>query len=71
MRWYSEYKTPLVAIGTFWFVRLRQLYISLTAVAAVIVIHTDLLHFGEFWNDLIVLVCLVLLTLNHSVLEKQ
>lgn len=71
MQWFNSYRTPLIAVGSFFYVRVRQSYVLLLVIATVVLAHTDKLHFGEFWNDLIVLVCLIILALNHSVVEKK
>lgn len=69
--WYDEYRSPLLNVFNAFFIRLRQLFLWLLAVAVVVVTHSDLLHFGEVWNDRLALICLCLLALNHSVIEDK
>lgn len=69
--WYDSYRSPLLAVGNFFFIRIRQLFIWTLTVASVVLLHSDLLHFGEVWNDRLVLICMCLLAFNHSIIEGK
>lgn len=69
--WYDAYRSPLLKVGNAFFIRIRQLFMWSVGVAVVVAAHSDLLHLGEVWNDRLVLICLCLMALNHSVIEGK
>lgn len=71
MTWFNSYRTPLVAVGNFFYIRIRQLFLWTIGVASVVLLHSDMLHLGEAWNDRLVLVCMCLMALNHSIVEGK
>ena len=66
---FSDYKTPLIQVGDWFALRIKQLFFSLVGIASVLSLHSNLLHLSEPWNDRIILLCLILMSLNHSVVE--
>lgn len=68
---FSTNKTTLIQIGSWFAIRIKQLFLAATGISSVILLHKDLLHLGETWNDGIILVCLILMSLNHSVVETK
>lgn len=69
--WYDAYRSPLLNVFDFFFIRIRQLFMWALTIGSVVVLHSDLLHLGEVWNDRLVLICLCLMALNHSVIEGK
>lgn len=57
-------------IGDSFILRIKSLLGLLGLASTAIIAHSDKLHFGENWNDFIVLVCIVLISLNNPIVSK-
>ncbi len=51
-------------------VRIKSMLSGLGLVAVAIIAHSDKLHFGEKWNDAIILACFILMSISKPTVSK-
>lgn len=69
--WFDTYRTPMIQVGNWFCIRIKQSVLFLAGFASIISLHLNLLHLGEAWNDRVIVICLILMSLNHSVVETK
>lgn len=69
--WFDTYRTPMIQVGGWFCIRIKQLFLWFAGLSSVVLLHINLFHMGEKWNDRVIVICLVLMALNHSVVETK